>query len=113
MTPLPLKPPTLYQLGESRKLPINRFSKGRPLAAIKAEGGAALSPKARNSHPLHSVERRGRRATLAVIWPPNCWISTSVAMLIRSEWPMHSTEQPTDPEGDHGGGIGLRLNSAT
>jgi len=41
---------------------------------------------------------------------PSC---RTVAMLIRLEWPMHSTEQPTDPEGDQGRGIGLRLDSGT
>jgi hypothetical protein len=37
-------------------------------------------------------------------------LELAVAML---QWPMHSTEQPTDPEGDHGRGIGLRLDSGT
>jgi hypothetical protein len=44
---------------------------------------------------------------------PNPRISTAVAMLIRLQWPMHSAEQPTDPEGDHDRGIGLRLDSVT
>ena len=66
-----------------------------------------------SSHPLHKVERRGRRATLAAMGRGIPRISTAVAMLIRLEWPMHSTEQPTEPEGDHGGGVGLGLDSVT
>jgi hypothetical protein len=49
----------------------------------------------------------------AVMGRAESGISTAVAMLIRLEWPMHSAEQPTNPEGDHGRGIGLRLDSVT
>ena len=79
--------------------------------------GGRVVPRRRqklgNSHPLHSGERRGRRATLAAMGRGIPRISTAVAMLIRLEWPMHSTEQPTEPEGDHGGGVGLGLDSVT